>query len=158
MPDWTFLLVFRHSGILQKACKRTLIFLKWHILVFYENLSYGLRFKMPDCQTVRYPVSPVPEWKKLTVPEPVRYRSKLMQSGIFFIPVPDWNHGCRNTNASVSFLDAYAQLWSQVSPRITYFHLMIPYNRHLPILPSIHTSMYFQCRTSYLPWQYSDIL
>jgi hypothetical protein len=48
---------------------------------FYENLE--IRFKMPECRTVRHPVSPVPERKKLTVPEPVRYRTKLMQSRIF---------------------------------------------------------------------------
>jgi hypothetical protein len=46
-------------------------------------LSNGSNFKMPECRTVRHPVNPVPELKKLTVPEPVWYRTKLMHSGIF---------------------------------------------------------------------------
>ncbi len=40
---------------------------------------------MPECRTVRHPVSPVPDWKKLTMPEQVRYRTKLTQSGIFLV-------------------------------------------------------------------------
>jgi hypothetical protein len=59
--------------------------------------SYGSNFKMLECRTVRHPVSPVPESKKLTVPEPVRYRTKLMQSGIFY--------------SGTGFLYADAQLW-----------------------------------------------
>jgi hypothetical protein len=54
--------------------------------------------------------------KKLTMPEQVRYRTKLTQSGIFFSPVPDFNSGCRNADAGVSFLDADAQLWQQPQP------------------------------------------
>ncbi len=65
---------------------------------------------MPECRTDRHTVSQVPEGKKLTMQEPVRYRTNLMQSGIFFIPVPDINHGCQNTDAGVSFHDADAQL------------------------------------------------
>jgi hypothetical protein len=45
--------------------------------------SYGSNFKMPECRTVRHPVSRYRNEKKLTVPEPVQYRTKLMQSGIF---------------------------------------------------------------------------
>ncbi len=41
-------------------------------------------FKKPECRTFRYPISPVPEWKKLTMPEVVRYRTKPTQSGIFW--------------------------------------------------------------------------
>jgi hypothetical protein len=44
------------------------------------------------------------------MPEQVRYRTKLTQSVIFFSPDPGWNSGCRNANASVSFIDADAQL------------------------------------------------
>jgi hypothetical protein len=40
---------------------------------------------MQECQTIRYPVSPVPEWKKLTLSELVRYRTKPMQFGIFLV-------------------------------------------------------------------------
>jgi hypothetical protein len=36
-------------------------------------------------RTVRHPVSPVPGWKKLTMPEIVRYRNKVTQSDIFFL-------------------------------------------------------------------------
>ncbi len=48
-------------------------------------LSYGSNFKMPECRTVRHAVSPVPDWKKLMMPEQVRYRTKLTQSGIFLV-------------------------------------------------------------------------
>ncbi len=41
--------------------------------------------EMPECQTVRHPVSPVLDWKKLTMLEQVRYRTNLMQSGIFLV-------------------------------------------------------------------------
>ncbi len=44
-----------------------------------------LAFKMPERRTIRYPVSPVPEWKKLNMPELLRYRTKPMQSGIFLV-------------------------------------------------------------------------
>ncbi len=47
--------------------------------------SYGSNFKMLECQTVRHPVSPVPDWKKLTMTEQVRYWTKLTQSGIFLV-------------------------------------------------------------------------
>jgi hypothetical protein len=40
---------------------------------------------MPECRTVRHPVSPVPDWKKLTMPKHVRKRTKLTQSGIFLV-------------------------------------------------------------------------
>jgi hypothetical protein len=43
--------------------------------------------------------------KKLTVPEPVWYRTKLMQSGIFLF----W-YQIEIMDAGVSFLDADAQL------------------------------------------------
>ncbi len=47
--------------------------------------SYGSNFKMPECRTVWHPVSPVPDWKKLTMPEQVQYPTKLTQSGIFLV-------------------------------------------------------------------------
>ncbi len=40
---------------------------------------------MPECRTVRHPVSLVPDWKKLMMPEPIRTRTKLTQSGIFWV-------------------------------------------------------------------------
>jgi hypothetical protein len=36
---------------------------------------------MPECRTVRHLISPVPEWTKTPMPEPVRYRDKRTQSG-----------------------------------------------------------------------------
>jgi hypothetical protein len=41
--------------------------------------------EMPECRTVRHPVSPVPDWKNLTMPEQVQYRTKRTQSGIFIV-------------------------------------------------------------------------
>jgi hypothetical protein len=40
---------------------------------------------MPECRTVRHPVSPVPDLNMLTMPEPVRCRKKVTQSGIFSV-------------------------------------------------------------------------
>jgi hypothetical protein len=34
------------------------------------------QFKLPEYRIIRHPVIPVPDWKKLTMPEPVRYRIK----------------------------------------------------------------------------------
>jgi hypothetical protein len=48
------------------------------------------------------------EEKKIML-ELVWYQTELTQSGIFG-PVPDRNDGCRNADASISFLDADAQL------------------------------------------------
>ncbi len=41
--------------------------------------------EMPECRTVWHPVSPVPDWKKLTMLEQVRYRTKLTLSIIFSV-------------------------------------------------------------------------
>jgi hypothetical protein len=49
------------------------------------SMSMFIYIEMPECWTVRHPVSPVPDWKKLTIPEQVRYRTKLTQSGIFVV-------------------------------------------------------------------------
>jgi hypothetical protein len=38
-------------------------------------------FQMPESRTVRHLVSPVPEWTKIPMPEPVQYRNKGPQSG-----------------------------------------------------------------------------
>ncbi len=40
---------------------------------------------MPECQTVWHPISPVPDWKKLTMLGLVRYRTSPRQSGIFLV-------------------------------------------------------------------------
>jgi hypothetical protein len=49
------------------------------------SMSIDIYIEMPECQTVRHPVSLVPDWKKLTMLKPVRYRTKLTQSGIFVV-------------------------------------------------------------------------
>jgi hypothetical protein len=43
-----------------------------------------LRLHNPDYRIVRHPTSSVPDRKKLTMPEPVRYRNKVTQSGTFW--------------------------------------------------------------------------
>ncbi len=49
------------------------------------SMSIDIYIEMPECRTVRHSVSPVPDWKKLTMPKTVRYRTKLTQSGIFLV-------------------------------------------------------------------------
>ncbi len=49
------------------------------------SMSMFIYTEMPECRTVRHPVSLVPDWKKLTIPEQVRYRTMLTQSGIFVV-------------------------------------------------------------------------
>jgi hypothetical protein len=49
------------------------------------SMSMFINIEMPECRTVWHPVSQVPDWKKLTIPEQVRYRTKLTQSGIFVV-------------------------------------------------------------------------
>jgi hypothetical protein len=44
-----------------------------------------VRVRVYKCRTVRHPISPVPEWKKLTMPGPIRYRTKPAQSGISLV-------------------------------------------------------------------------
>jgi hypothetical protein len=98
---------------------------------------------MPECRTVQHPVSPVPKWKR-----PVRYRTKLMQH--FFIPVPDWNHGCRNTDAGVSFLDADALLCLL---HIVYIFITLPvtYANVIYLLNLLFKSTTIQCNVQ--SWQ-----
>jgi hypothetical protein len=68
--------------------------------------------RMPDCPA--FGQSGTGLEKKLT-PEKDRCWTKLTESGIFFIPEPDQNSGCRNDEAGVSFLNADAQLWWRVT-------------------------------------------
>jgi hypothetical protein len=103
MPDWTF---YRHSGIyacpLLDPCCTTKAVLCVHVhaacpcpccmsmSILHVHVhapclcQYPCTYiEMPECWTVRHLVSPVPDWKKLMMPEQVRYRTKLTQSGIF---------------------------------------------------------------------------
>ncbi len=106
MPNWTF---YRHSGI--HACPLSRYMLHYqscakfpfpccmsmsiiHVHVHVAcpcqccmsmSMSMYISIEMPECRTVRHPVSLVPDWKKLTMPEQVWYRTKLTQSGIFLV-------------------------------------------------------------------------
>jgi hypothetical protein len=106
MPDWTF---YRYSGI--HACSLSRYMLHYqscavcpcpccmsmsimlvhvHVACPYHccmsmSMSMYIYIEMPECRTVQHPVSAVPDWKKLTMPEQVRYRTKLTQSGIFLV-------------------------------------------------------------------------
>ncbi len=104
MPDWAF---YRHSGIrasmhvpcpgpccISKSILHVHVHVacscQWYIscqcfMSMSMSMSIDIYIEMPECRTVRHPVSPVPDWKKLTMPKPVRYRNKLMQSGIFLV-------------------------------------------------------------------------
>jgi hypothetical protein len=64
------------------------------------------------CCSVWHPISPVPEWKKLTMPGLIRYWTKLTQSSIFLVRYQTEIDGCWNAVAGVSFLHADAQLWT----------------------------------------------
>ncbi len=48
-------------------------------------MSIYIYIEMLECLTVRHRVSPVQDWKKLTMPKPARYRTKLTQSGSFLV-------------------------------------------------------------------------
>jgi hypothetical protein len=63
---------------------------------------------MPDCPASDQSGTRL---KKLTTPKPVRYRTKLMQSGIFLVR---YRTKIRDADADVSFLDADAQLRRRV--------------------------------------------
>ncbi len=104
MPDWTF---YRHSNI--HACPLSRYMLHYqscavcpcpccmsmsimhvHVNVAcpYQccmsmSMSMYIYIEMLECQTVQHPISPVLDWKKLMMPEQVRYWTKLTQSGIF---------------------------------------------------------------------------
>ncbi len=100
MPDWTF---YRHPciSIVQihaawpKPCCVSMSMSILHVHVHVAcpcqccmsmSMSVYIYIKeMLECQTVRHPVSPVPDWKKLAMPEQVRYQTKLTQSGIFLV-------------------------------------------------------------------------
>ncbi len=112
MPDWT---LYLHSGIhacplsryscMTKAVLRvhvhaacpcpycmSMSILHVHVHVACPcqcgmpmSMSMFIYTEMPECRTVWHPVSPVRDWKKLTIPEQVRYRTKLTQFGIFVV-------------------------------------------------------------------------
>jgi hypothetical protein len=102
MPDWAF---YRHSGIRASmyvhcpgpcCISKSILHVHVHVACSCQwciscqcfmsmSMSNDIYIEMPECRTVRHPVSPVPDWKKLTMPKPVRYRTKLMQSGIFLL-------------------------------------------------------------------------
>ncbi len=86
----TFLSAFRHSGI--HACPLSSYMLHYQSCAVCPcqcsmsmSMSMYIYMEMPEFRTVRHLVSPVSDWKKLTMPEQVRYRTKLTQSGIFLV-------------------------------------------------------------------------
>ncbi len=103
MPDWAF---YRHSGIhasMHVHCpgpcciSKSILHVHVHVACSSQwciscqcfmsmSMSIDIYIEMLEkCRTVQHPVSPVPDWKKLTMPKQVRYRTKLMQSGIFLV-------------------------------------------------------------------------
>jgi hypothetical protein len=82
-----------------------------YILVFNENLELRFKFQnagMPDCPASSQSGTGLK--KTNDAGTEVQYRTKLTQSGIFLV----WyrtNSGCRNADASGSFLYADARLW-----------------------------------------------
>ncbi len=69
------------------------------------------------------------------MPEPLRYRNKVTQSGILG-PISDWDDGCHNAVPVLDFLDADVQLWS--FPSILYIvslfaFALIPSSGQLPL-------------------------
>jgi hypothetical protein len=107
MPDWTF---YRHSGIPASMhcplsrhmlhyqscsvypcpCCMSMSIMHVHVHVACPcrccmSMSMSMYIEMPECRTVRHPVRPIPDWKKLTMPEQVWYRTTLTQSGIFLV-------------------------------------------------------------------------
>ncbi len=87
---------------------------KWISGLSFSTIAYNV-FK---CRTVRHPVSPVPEWIKMTMPGAARYRNKSIQSN----PVPKCSGSglrWRNADASGIKLDADAQLGQNSHPFCT---------------------------------------
>ncbi len=106
MPDWPF---YWHSGIHESPLSRYMLHYQscavcpcpcclsmsiMHVHVHVAcpcqccmsmSMSMYIYIEIPECRTVRHPVSPVPDWKKLLMSEQVRYRTKLTQSGIFLV-------------------------------------------------------------------------
>ncbi len=78
---------------------------KLHVHVYVH--VHTVYVEMPECWTVQHPVSPVPDWKKLTMPEQVRYRTNLkqyrtkvrdagmpMQALVSSMPMPSYGYLC----------------------------------------------------------------
>jgi hypothetical protein len=69
----------------------------------YVNVSCPCLCPLHTCRNAGMPDCPVPDWKKLTMPGQVQYRTKLSQSGIFLVR---YRTKIRDVDA-----DANAQLW-----------------------------------------------
>ncbi len=79
-PNFFMLHVHFHT-VCPCPCCMSMSMLHIHVNVHVHSLYID----MPECQTVRHPVSLVPDWKKLRMLTQVRYRTKLTQSGIFMV-------------------------------------------------------------------------
>ncbi len=73
------------------------------------SMSMFIYIEMSECRTVQHPVSQVPDWKKLTIPEQIRYRTKLTQSGIFVVQY--------RTKSRYAKLPMLALVFSMLMPR-----------------------------------------
>jgi hypothetical protein len=83
-PCWMFMSMLHSMSMLHVNVN-----VHWHI---YRSVRPPVspvpdwkKLTMPKPVRYRPPVSPVPDWKKLTMPKPVRYRTKLTQSGIYLV-------------------------------------------------------------------------
>ncbi len=76
----------------------------WPCRVYAFAPSYSFfKCRKSGLSGIRYPVIPVPEWKRLQMPEPAWYRNKRTQSGTGMLryrnaPLPDGNVGCPNAD------------------------------------------------------------
>ncbi len=93
-----FLSVFRHSICDIKKQVKNAEFLKGTVSRAFSSLFVHVLLPGLDL-----PGSGIFQFCRFS-----KCRTKLIQH--FFNPVPDWNHGCWNTDAGDSFLDADAQL------------------------------------------------
>jgi hypothetical protein len=132
---------------------------------------------MPECGTVWHLISPVPEWTKTLLLEPVRYLYKRTQSGTGNALVPDWDTGCPmpsianrpfkgtvqrdGSSCDRPSLKSEARRFLEKSARVPYYESLLKLQRHLVWLLAIrkqiangaHRSVSGLFSTTYSCWQ-----
>jgi hypothetical protein len=118
---------------------------------------------MPECRTIRHLVGPVPELKKLTMPEQVRYRTKPMQSGIFLVrhwnkimdatmlmpafvslmPMPSYVHQC---SASLYYSYSHPSFFRADPPLLLLFATKLMGRRVNECFVSLSCGLFLTCR------------
>ncbi len=83
------------------------IYMYVYIIYTYIHIYIPVHIYIYKCWPFLYPVSPVLEWKEITMLEQVGYRTKPMQSGMFGVR---YQTKILDADASVCFLDADAEL------------------------------------------------